>query len=231
MHLITNNESGIDIFEMTPKLEEIKKFRKIEMDNYPDDLKLRYLQTNTLEPIEKLFKNNTLFASELNFQNCNYEDFYTSTLYNCPINDHTKKILDDLLEKYYNNEFNKKHICTINYAKIIKYKFKTIEKEYLLMTQKNDNNFTQRVKEVKNILSLPGKLYTLELLLRSKFDLVNTDDIEKHLQLFDINYIKSYSSDEIKFLKEARIINNKVLDKSIKSSTKIYKKIKENNIL
>lgn len=91
LYLVTRNESYVKIFEMTPKEKEIYCIKKEYMEKYPDNLKLKYYETNTLEQINKLFKNDTLSINELNFESYNYQDYCYSTLKNTLINNQTKK--------------------------------------------------------------------------------------------------------------------------------------------
>lgn len=111
-------------------------------------------------------------------------------------------------------------------SKIKKSKFENIETNYLLLTEDYDEKSTQRIKKVQNILSLPEELYTLELLIRGNFELLNKRDISKQLELFNLKLIKSYPIKDIELLKEIGIIDEEYLNKSTKCGSNVYKKIK-----
>lgn len=224
--LIVEKKGNINIFQIIPYKQKILEYRKKEMNNYSNELKLKYLQTNTVEPILKLLKEDQLFDSSISFANYNYQDYCFSTLLMCPIDEYTSQILKELQNKYYNNRFNNNHLCMLFHHKLIEYKSKKIETDHLLITQEYDKNNSQSIKEVRNILSLPEKLYTLELLLRGKYDLLIDRNYEEQLKLFEIEFYTSYSKSQFNTLIELGLINEDKINNTIDCGTKIYKKIR-----
>jgi len=214
------SNNSIDIYRLDPKVEELRDFRKKILDNYKSEDLFYYLRTNSRSTVRK-FKN----AKAMNYNHLHYD--YSDGLDSKPWSDFYhmeestshKDILDKYIEGYYDNE----HTVRV-YGPYRPEIFR------LLITEEESVQkcSSGRIYQIDNIINLPRRLYLLHLLFHGRFQELADEDIEKQLQLFDINYLKSIKTSDINEIVALGLVNDSIdsVNEKIMYSSKVLKKAK-----
>lgn len=227
MFLYDKNGNKIEVYSMEPNNDKIYEFKKEEIEKIPTDKRVLKATTNTSLVFEnpkayRLYSTNFVYQKPtfFNREYHNLESSYSTDNY---IYDNNR--INQLLNKYYKNEFKYKiPLCLDCEEDIPKYLLFT-EFDYTF----NSSKFNDRTLD--NIICLTKNLYLLEKILDGKFFMLDEENIEKQIDLFDISDkpIITIDREELKKAELFKLINeceNEVNHK-VYESQKILKYVKK----
>ncbi len=220
MLICDTKQNNINLYMMIEKQDEVKEFKKQIIKEHTQNQLFYELTTNsestirafnskdeiniTLLVYDYIAKNNQIWSKIASKKNISLSEIQKQ---------------EEILEAYINGEYDNlvpievfKHLWDDG-VNCCLYRFLKIGK------QTKD----KRSYKIDNILNLPKQLYFLALLKNGIFEKVMNEDIERQLKLFELEYVKSISLDDIATLIDANLINS-TLDEVI-SKTQIGSKI------
>ncbi len=233
MLLYNKRESEIDIYHMEEKEEELKKYRKkLLKEHAPIFYELR---TNSEDPMKRLFNRDEVDIRFISYNTPLQWSFLevndkskTKKKKVMPSDYEPRRIQKNMIKKYINGEYS-----TLKPTRV----FEFISEDDLDCTiyhfLKPDCATTitkkQELWQIENMLDLPEKLYLLQLLQLGNFEKLISKDIEKQLQLFDIDYWKSVKISDVSVMLETGLVNGTVADvmKKVETSSKILQKVRK----
>ena len=223
MYIFDKNENKIDIYKMEARKKDIKRYKEEVIKNNKKNLLYSFdtNYSNTMKDFE------TSSAISLNKINCQYavgpwhsvrsnilekagtanleeinksiEKYSSLGSYDGDMlyldNKHKQK-LENYLDGLYDNS---------SMIKVIGYN--EAEKYYFLKTEEAEKELLFEEYHMKGIIDLPLKLYILHLLLQGDFAKLKNRNISEQLSLFNIDYYKSFSLDDIHDLINSGLIN------------------------
>lgn len=174
MFVYEKNGGFIDVYKFEPRLEEIIRYKKSEMEKILRKDRVWRAVTNnpSLKLLEK--NNDVIFSSELEYKKSNERGFI---FFHNFLKSGNRKIRNNFLEEYYQN------VDTSCYFRKVK---GYDEDRYIVQLRHDYYPFDLFVMD--GIINVTESLYLLEAILNKRFDLVGDKDISEQLRLFDIKY-------------------------------------------
>lgn len=240
MNLYIKNHGNLEVYNLTPKTDEVKKYKEVEMKKIPETKRILKATCNE-NYISKcpLHYNDTVLESRLNYKEYSFFDssghlfkryYHQLESYNHP----TAYIYRlNLLNIFYNGTYDNvrlvKVLDDINKGNWKLDDLKAVQ--YLLLTQKDyqkDVNGKKTFFTMDNIINIPESLYYLEKILQGNYSEIVGKNIDNQLSLFELSEEPSYSIslEELTLLEQNRIIKNIVNDEQLETSSEIIRKIK-----
>lgn len=239
MKLYTKNNGNLEVFDLTPKNDEIKKYKEAEMEKIPETQKVLKASCNE-DYISQctLHYNDTILASRLNYKEYSFFDldghFFKKYYHKLESYTHpTAHIYRlNILNTFYNGTYdNVRLIKVLDDIKKGNWKSDALKAvQYLLITQKD----YQRTNEKKtmftmdNIINIPESLYYLECILQGYYKELIGKNIDNQLGYFELSKEPTYSIslEELSLLEKNNIIKNAINDEQLTCSSEIIKKVK-----
>lgn len=215
MFLYDNKGDYIDVYKLEPKLEEIKKYRKKEMNKIPKDKRCWVATTNdsSLKVLELC--DDTVLYEKLHIRYRKYGVDVYHKFY--PFNGENNF---KYLNEYFNDDEFVYDLHNISMSEQNDMFILCLEKGYKF------HRYSTIPYEMEGIINIPQSLYLLELLLQGRTDLIGNNDISKQLSLFDISYIDEIDINVLKSICEYKIVNQSydfIMKKTDKSKDVIGK--------
>lgn len=199
----TNEENQIEVYELLPRPEEIKAYKRSELDK--------------IEPSKRFMKHVTVRNGRELSSPCGLEV--------CPHFDKNKPIeglnYSDMFihegSNHYKNRLRENYIAgdLSFYMNPVFYQIIGIDNKkkhtgslYMLATEP----YVQAYKnsEMRNILVLPKSLYILHLLEAGKLELLKGENCAEQLELFDINFVQTIDWNNVADLVKFGLLNDAV---------------------
>lgn len=218
MLLYNKRDSEIDIYHMNPKKKKLKEYRKKLLLDAKDPIMYR-LRTNNKAAIDRMLGQKEV---DIYYVNCKGKTWSSIEALDWK----GLSLQKDILIKYVNGKYS-----TLEPTRVLD-NFDCTVYRFL---RPNDVEIEQKSSEYKptwqidNMINLPKKLYLLQLLQLGDFEELVSKDIEKQLQLFDINYWRSVKIDDVSDMIETGLVSGTAQEmmKKVKASSKILKKVKK----
>ena len=190
MYLFRTVDDKVEVYELTPKEDEIKSYKEKQLSLL--DRKKRFMEHTTNR--EKLYsKDGIVHCGSFNKNDpkdvigLGYSDMFS-------YQDETEytRILH---HKFINNDY--KDLEAFKLYKVIGGRNKKESgRLYLLVSEYYDNKYNKK-SILHNIMVLPKTLFIVRSLETGRLDLIEDEDISKELELFDIQFVKSIDLDNI----------------------------------
>ncbi|MBQ8193164.1 MAG: hypothetical protein IJZ46_03735 [Bacilli bacterium] len=215
MFLYENNKEFIDIYKLEPKLEEISKYKKSEVDKIPEEERMWRAITSgnkLLEGENDIIDYYDLNRTIITFYEKSFQYFMKS-------NNKTKN--SELLNSYYTSNSPHKLFKVKNYDKC----------KYIILLQNEYENILNHDREyvMDGIMSVTKSLYLLEALLNRRFDLIGDNDIEEQLRLFNIVYYGRINTEILQNICGYELLTDsyeEIIDR-VNSNKKVLNKVKK----
>lgn len=231
MFIYNKLENSIDIYNIDPKEDEIKKYRKRVLHKAKKQEPLfYYLKTNCSDTIETLKNSSNLDFRLLSYENESVLDCGTwSNLYE--INEsELDRDQEDIIESYIEGHYDKLPII-----KVFQYDWEKDNNEELFRLIKPKSHYIAstnshgNVYEIDDMLNLPRNLYLLHLLKQGKYATIVDERLINLLKMFEINYVKNVKLKDIEEIIEIGLINDSMKNviKKAETASKVFKKIKQ----
>ncbi len=199
MLIYDRKDDKIEIYDMSPKILEMKKYRKGVISRHKNDGLIYSLKTNC-DRVKKDFDEcREMVLPSLDFYNIHGSYFGTeySKL-------QLRELELDIIEKYLQGLYD-----NLELINIVKYyeNHKDIVHRFLKTGSEEKNINGHRSWEFNNLIDLPKELYLLQLLLLGRYDCLLDENIRKQLSLFDINYLRSLSILDVKNMLDTGLVS------------------------
>lgn len=189
MYLYDNDGKFLCVYELVPKMEKIKEYKRKEIEKISEDKRIWCSVSSSVD--------NQIFSSDVDFISDTKLDFYTP--YYNGVSSHK------LVPQDYNNEIIDNYSNRVESfgrpIKIIKGTGESKLPSYYIITR-NDYDKEEGSYVMKDIIAIPKSLYNLELLLNKRYDLIkDINELYEQLSLFEI---KEVNRIEVKLLHAMR---------------------------
>ena len=189
MYLYDNDGKFLCVYELIPKMEKIKEYKRKEIEKISEDKRLWSSLSSSVD--------NQIFSSDVDFISDTKLDFYTP--YYNGVSSHK------LVSQDYNNDIIDSYSNRVDSfgrpIKIIKRNGESKLPSYYI-TIKNNYDKEQDSYVMRDIIAIPESLYNLELLLSKRYDLIK--DINELYEQLDLFEIKEVNRIEVKLLHAMR---------------------------
>lgn len=199
MLIYDKKDKDIQVYEMSPKVEEIKKYRKGVISRHKNEGLIYSLKTNSEKVKNEFDRFNEIFIHSIDFNHYNPLDCNTYS-------ELRQKDLDsEIIERYLSGLYDK--LKPINVYEVENLKRKIVH-SFIKISGLNEKNINfHRIWEFRELLDLPKELYLLQLLLLERYNDLLNENIRKQLNLFELNYLKSVSELDIKNMLDTGLVH------------------------
>ncbi len=207
MFLYENNGEFIDVYKLEPKLEEIKNYKKKEMEMISSGERL--WGAFATRDGKKILENDTDFINSRELGNVNYDHF------------------DDCGHIFFTcSSASNKRILNLYYDTDCSFRFYKIDGDddikYILLFR--NLYFPKNTGyDMNGIINVPESLYLLEVLLQGRFNLIGNKDVTEQLKLFDIQHYGRINTSVLKNICEYELLTDSY--ESIINRTNINKNV------
>lgn len=193
MFLYDKKDNSIDVYSLIGIKQALKEYRQDKMQAIPEREQVVVAESYSYDmdevPVFELYANqfdSTIIPSEY----ANSQD--NSVKYHILKTGKTsRRNREILLERYYLGQLWDRSVARVQYADKIRY--------YLLnSTTYTNQNYSHRIKRLKDIIELPESLYLLQMLEQENYPLLWGNDITEQLDLFSFEYVDELRLSEIK---------------------------------
>ena len=194
MIILDKKENSIDIYTMKAQNEELKRYRNSIMRKHQNESHFYQLMTNSDKTIENLNKSREVDTKFLNYglsDKSNDRIWAVLKVMDNVTFDVLKK-QDEILKKYINGDYD-----DLLPTRVYEFVWEDELDLYLLKTEPAKKLYGNEILEMNNLLSIPKKLYLLQLLQLGEFNKLASENINGLLNLFDINYEKNIKIENI----------------------------------
>ncbi len=200
MIILDKNNGGIDLYTITAKKEELKRYRE-EILNLKKRNYFYYLISKK-EKVLKQFAN----SSEIDYANIGNNKNLVALLtklfnYNGKYDETIQQYINenDLIDRYLQGFKDRRPVVKITNTPNGK-------NFYYLTNDVSQIDYNAWI--LREVMELPKELYLLHLLLLGKFDKLQDEPISEQLDLFDINHYKTFTENDLKDLIDAGLMQN-----------------------
>ena len=209
MYLYDNDGEFVCIYELVPKTDKIKEYKKREMEKIPEGARLWTSIASSIDDQIFLQKVHQIPSSRL--------DFYIP--YVSGVSSHRlllQECENGTIDNYYNS-----YSSFGNPLKVKKGKTNKNIPDYFIVTENNyikDNyNYIMR-----NIIAIPESLYLLELLLGKRYDLIrDINDVCEQLDLFEVKEINRIKIQLLHDMRDYGMISNENVEELVTRKRRI----------
>ncbi len=221
MYLYNDNKNKIDIYKFEPIEDMIMEYRVQEMTKLPREERIYKAVTNSTGfPLER---NNLLNVDRLSIEEINYPEgrkkfnrFYHKIEKYTNFNDYGYY---NTLTDYYTSG------CT--YGRLIEVVYGDSIKNFLLPSAHYLR--CRDEYQMESIINIPEKLKVLHYLETGNFDCIADSNIDEQASLFTLSNepILSILKEELKLLKDSRLVRELAPNSEIKNDTNMIKRLKK----
>lgn len=199
----TNDEKQIEVYELKPKEDEIRKFKRSELDKIPADKRfvkhVVHKHGSTLSETSELVTC-PHFDRHSEIVGLNYSDMFVYVPENSA-NSHIREV------------FISGDLSGFEFPRFYRIMGKGSRNEntanmYLFTTEGYTSPY--RSYEMHNILALPQSLYLLHLLESGKIEYFEGQDFSELLKLFDIEMVKKIDWSHVEDLSKFGLVGDAV---------------------
>lgn len=202
------DEENIGVYELIPHEQEIKEFKRAELEAIPEAK--RFMEHTTMR--NKLYsENGILYVSPFNkFSSrqtigIGYNDLFSYQ----PENERTREIR----ERFINNDYE-----GLEASKLYKLIGGTKEKNrlYLFVTEYYSTPYKK--SELNNIMVLPRQLFIVRALETGRLDLIEGERLTEEIDLFDIKHVKDINIGSARELSKFGLLESSAYSKLYKEA-------------
>lgn len=191
MILFDQDKNGFDVYSLTPKKEEILRFKKSQIEKTTHDKRVFYA-TESLRDFDDIpfFEKNWYHLDSSVFSM--KDDLAGVLIYP----DLDRDFQEDLLEDYYQDFYKHCPVLSVRDLKRLRY-FLLTHRSY---DMKEDSSSFQ--SQYDGILELSRPLYLLQLFEQEKYDQLSREDLGQLFTLFDSELVDVLSNDYLVYMDE-----------------------------
>ena len=198
MYLYDLKRRSVGVYELKPKLKDIKSFREEELSRVGKTFVHR--ETVSVEP----FNGSERYTIFYPFKNDNEVVSIDQVNFDWPIKKYERQGVlipfydGKFVQEYVDGEINNPKLVIVQELEKIRYFLLRAKEEYKRVGDLGENiDFM-----IRPILEINKELYILENILKRKFSLIKEENVEKQLKLFDINFCANISLNELRKIED-----------------------------
>jgi len=201
MYLYDNDGEFVYVYELVPKEEKIKEYKRKEIEKISEDKRLWTSVASSID--NQIFNGNVDFIADAKLDS--YIPYYNGVSSHKMISqDYNNEIIDNYCNQL--DSFGRP-------IKIIKGKGDSNLPSYFIIT-KNGYMLDGKEYVMKDIITIPESLYNLELLLSKRYDLIkDINELCEQLLLFDVIEVNRIDIKLLHAMRDYGMIPSENIDK------------------